>query len=199
MKRPNLFRNHVQFLFGLAVFHLWFCAPSQATTFEFESFLVGPINEFAHPDATAVYDDAANTLVVHLLVFGVDDAFLDAPTASPLTGTAGFVLDFPDLHHNPGGLHGAELDRELFDLTQTSTYSPAFLTGNGGTAAGAEAALLSALFGREAYIDVPEGEVGGGPWQIFLVPVPDLANTGLLLSLSLLAIVGLPRLRHVPS
>jgi hypothetical protein len=61
-----------------------------------------------------------------------------------------------------------------FDLTQTTTYSAAFLAAHGGTAAGAEAALADGLRVQHAYVDIhtsiyPGGEVRGYPaWLVFL-------------------------------
>jgi len=58
----------------------------------------------------------------------------------------------------------------VFDLTldteATSTYRAAFITANGGTTAGAEAAFLAALLSGNAYFNVhsslfPSGEIRG--------------------------------------
>jgi len=54
------------------------------------------------------------------------------------------------------------------DLTLTATYLSTFLTANGGTAAGAEAALVSGIVGAQAYVNVhdsvyPGGEIRGFP------------------------------------
>jgi hypothetical protein len=41
------------------------------------------------------------------------------------------------------------------DLTQSSSYSPAFISANGRTIATAEAALLAALAAGVAYLNIP--------------------------------------------
>lgn len=61
-----------------------------------------------------------------------------------------------------------------FDLTNPVTYNPAFLTANGGTAAGAEAALIAGLEAGNAYANIhdatyPGGEIRG---QLHVVPEP---------------------------
>jgi hypothetical protein len=54
----------------------------------------------------------------------------------------------------------------MFDLTLTSTYNSAFLTAEGGTAAGAETALIAGLNNGTAYANIhdttfPGGEIRG--------------------------------------
>ena len=43
---------------------------------------------------------------------------------------------------------------QTFDMTQASSYNPAFVTANGGTVAGAEAALLAGLHAGTAYLNI---------------------------------------------
>jgi hypothetical protein len=61
-----------------------------------------------------------------------------------------------------------------FDLTNSTTYSAAFLTATGGTAADAESALIAGLNGGQAYANIhstvdPGGEIRG---QLFAAPEP---------------------------
>ena len=77
-----------------------------------------------------------------------------------------------------------------FDLTSAASYSGAFLTANGGTAASAEAALLAGLNAGQAYANVhttnfPGGEIRG---QLAAVPEPATALLagGVLAALALL-------------
>jgi hypothetical protein len=68
-----------------------------------------------------------------------------------------------------------------FDLTASSTYNPAFVNAQGGTVAGAEAALVMALLAGETYINIhtsmfPNGEIRG-----FLGAVPEPATWAMML------------------
>jgi len=61
-------------------------------------------------------------------------------------------------------------------MTLLSSYNPAFVTANGGTAASAEAALLAGMVAQDSYLNIhtttfPSGEIRG-----FLVPVPEPAS-----------------------
>jgi len=50
----------------------------------------------------------------------------------------------------------------LFDLTLDGTYTAAFLTGSGGTAAGAEATLIAGLNAGMAYVNIHDAQFPGG-------------------------------------
>ena len=90
-------------------------------------------------------------------------------TASRLTGTAGVALVYPTFPDDPEGLPlGVTEGRAftVFDLTLASTFDPAFLAANGGTAASAMAALQVGFGTGKAYIEIdttsfPAGEIRG--------------------------------------
>ena len=70
-----------------------------------------------------------------------------------------------------------------FDLTLASTYTAGFVTASGGTAAGAEAALIVGLNGGQTYANIhnptyPGGEIRG---QLAAAPVPEPTTAGLML------------------
>jgi CHRD domain/PEP-CTERM motif len=68
-----------------------------------------------------------------------------------------------------------------FDLTMASTYNPAFVTAEGGTVAGAEAALETALLAGETYINIHTTNFGGGEIRGFLAAVPEPATWAMML------------------
>jgi hypothetical protein len=56
-----------------------------------------------------------------------------------------------------------------FDTTMESTFNPGFISSNGGTAAGAEAALLAGLNDGMAYFNIHTNMFGGGEIRADLV------------------------------
>jgi hypothetical protein len=69
-----------------------------------------------------------------------------------------------------------------FDLTLASSYNPAFITAQGGTVAGAEAALVAGIENDETYLNIhtvmfPGGEIRGA---LVPAPAPEPASLALL-------------------
>jgi hypothetical protein len=67
-----------------------------------------------------------------------------------------------------------------FDLTLLATYLPAFVTGNGGTAASAEVALIAGLNSGNAYVNIHNATFPGGEIRGFVVAVPETGSVMLL-------------------
>lgn len=69
-----------------------------------------------------------------------------------------------------------------FDLGDPAVYEPAFLASFGGTAAAASAALLDAMNGNLAYLDIHTTQYPGGEIRGFVVaaPIPEPATWGML-------------------
>jgi hypothetical protein len=75
----------------------------------------------------------------------------------------------------------------IFDMTQTSTWNPAFISANGNTPAGAEAALVAGAAAGRVYLNIHSSFALGGEIRGFLqegaaVPEPGtlaLVVTGL--------------------
>jgi hypothetical protein len=61
----------------------------------------------------------------------------------------------------------------ILDLTLASSYNPAYVTANGGTTAGAEAALASALATGQAYWNIHTQNFGNGEIRGFAVETPE--------------------------
>ena len=80
--------------------------------------------------------------------------------------------------------------QRTFDLTEASVYTASFLTDfGGGTAAGAEAALIAGLNDGLAYVNIHNESFPGGEIRGFLTAVPEPASV-LLLGVGLSLIVG---------
>ena len=69
----------------------------------------------------------------------------------------------------------------LFDLTQASTYNPAFVTAQGGTIAAAEAALETALLAGNTYLNIHTMAFPGGEIRGFLSAVPEPSTWAMML------------------
>lgn len=139
--------------------------------------------------AWVTYDSTAHTLHVQANFSGllglVSAAHIHAPTPSPNSGTAGVATPLPTFPGFPSGVTSGTYDA-LFDLTQTSSWNPSFISNNGGTTAGAEAALVAALQDQRAYFNIHTTLYPGGEIRGFLTPIPEpaagmwLAGLGLL-------------------
>jgi hypothetical protein len=121
------------------------------------------------------FNSIANNLIVHLDFSGLlgttTAAHIHSPTALPFTGTAGVATATPYFTDFPLGVTSGTYDH-TFDMTLLSSWNPAFVTANGGTAAGAEAALGASLAAGTAYLNIHSTVSAGGEIRGFLSPVP---------------------------
>jgi hypothetical protein len=141
---------------------------------------------------TLTLDDVLNSLRVEANWSGLSGALTNSHihccTAAPETGTAGVSIPtFLTL----GGTSGTY--DQTFDLTNPATWGSSFLTANGGTPAGAQAALVTGLNQGRAYLNLHTFTFGGGEIRGFpVVPEPATAAT-IVLGLGILARVSRPR------
>jgi len=168
-------------VFLAAVAALAFTSGAKASVISYFATLSGanesPANASTGTGTAEVdIDTVANTMHVHVIFSGLTSpttaAHIHSATASPETGTANVAVPFTDfLLSVTSGTYD-----QTVSLALDSTYSSAFLSANGGTAASAEAALLAGMAADEAYVNIhtlqyPAGEIRG-----FLVPAPEPAS-----------------------
>jgi len=122
------------------------------------------------------YNDVLHTLFVGFtfsnLLGTTTASHIHAATTSPFSGTAGVATTTPTFAGFPLGVTNGVYTNTL-DLTLSSSWNNAFITANGGTIAGAEAALAAAMASGRAYLNVHSSFAGGGEIRGFLVAVPE--------------------------
>src|SRR5262245_48242290 len=112
-------------------------------------------------------DTSAHTLHVNIVFTGLTSnttmAHIHCCIAPP--GNTGVATPVPAFPGFPLGVTSGTYEHTL-DLTQASSWNPAFITAHGGTPAGAEAALAQGAAAGFAYFNIhttnfPPGEIRG--------------------------------------
>lgn len=174
---------------------------SQATPIRFVASLTGasespPTGSPGIGFATVLLDIAAQTMQVIVSFSGL----LSPTTAShihccvPPGGNVMVATGVPSFLGFPLGVTSGSYDH-IFDLTQSATYNPAFVTAHGGTVASAEAAFIAGLLAGQTYLNIHTTQFGGGEIRGFLTVVPE-PSTLLLLGAGL-AVLGITRRRRL--
>jgi hypothetical protein len=95
-------------------------------------------------------------------------------------GNTGVATTTPTFTGFPSGVTSGTYDH-IFDLTNATSYNPAFVTANGGIVANAEATLLAGLDAGNAYLNIHTTNFGGGEIRGFLHAVPEPSTWAMLL------------------
>jgi hypothetical protein len=126
-----------------------------------------PVVSSATGTTTVVLDTNAHQLTITVTFSGLTSpttaAHIHCCVAPP--GNAGVATALPSFPGFPLGVTSGSFS-QVYDTTQASTWNPAFITGNGGTPLGAEAALAAGLASGQAYLNIhtttfPAGELRG--------------------------------------
>lgn len=179
---------------------------ANATVLTFTATLSGP-NE-SPPNAspgtgfvTVLYDNTAHTLGIDVSFSGLlgttTASHIHCCTTIPLTGTAGVATTTPSFTGFPLGLTSGSFNNTStpYDLTQASSWNPAFVSAHGGTTAGAEAFFATGLSSGTTYFNIHTSVVGGGEIRGFLTESVPEPGTVSLVGLGVLALGAFVRRR----
>jgi CHRD domain/PEP-CTERM motif len=141
--------------------------------------------------ATITVNNVANTININVSFSGLTagDTAAHIHCCVAPGGNAGVATVQPSFPGFPLGVTSGSINM-LFSLLDPAFYNPSFITANGGTAASAEAVLLSGMTAGQTYFNIHTGTNPGGEIRGFLVAIPEpgtfvlagLALAGLTLS-----------------
>ncbi|NGZ85640.1 CHRD domain-containing protein [Duganella aceris] len=161
-----------------------------------------PSNNSPGVGAAIVSFDASSHILQVNVAFGSlmgdsSAAHIHCCTPTAGTGTGGVATETPTFGGFPLGVHAGGYSN-TYDTTLLASWNSAFVTANGGTAAGAEAAFAAGLNSGKAYLNIhsslyPAGEIRGFLTPIAAVPEP---SSIAMLGLGLPAVLLMARRRR---
>jgi hypothetical protein len=124
--------------------------------------------------AIVTVDDILNTMEVNVTFSGLTSGNTAAHIHCCVApgGNTGVATVTPTFTGFPSGTTSGSYDH-VFDMTQASSYNPAFITANGGTATSAEAVLFAGLASDQTYLNIHTTNFAGGEIRGFLVATPE--------------------------
>ncbi len=140
---------------------------------------VPPTGSTAFGLTSVTVDDIANTMMVNVTFTGLitPAAAAHIHCCTPVGTNVGVAVGFTGFPAATSGTYN-----NTFDLLSSSIYTSGFLTFGGGTAAGAEAALLAGLASGHAYSNIHDSTFPGGEIRGFLTPVPEPGGWALMIA-----------------
>lgn len=162
-----------------------FASPAQASIIYEATLAPEAAGATGSGSVTVTYDPAAHTLGIEADWTGLSGtttlAHIHCCTAAPDVGTIGVAVTPGTLPGFPVGVTSGAYLSPVLDLKNLGTYTAAFVTNfGGGTAAGAEAALIAGMTSGTAYFNVHTDRFPGGEIRGFLRQVPEPATLALL-------------------
>jgi len=186
-RKEGVMQGTARVMRWLLAFGLGLAAPLASATVIYTSALSGAAESPSNASpgtgmAEVTIDSLAHTMRVEVsfsdLTGTTTASHIHCCTAVPGVGNVGVATQLPTFAGFPLGVTSGSYDH-LFDLTDLTSWNAAFVTAHGGTAAGAEAALLAGLDEGKAYLNVHTTTFGGGEVRGFL-QAPEPATLALL-------------------
>ncbi len=173
---------------------------AHAIVFNYQTPMDGPSESPANASpgtgfASLRYDNVAHTMRIQANFSGLTgtttQAHIHSPTVNPFLLTAGVATQLPSFSGFPLGVTAGSMDT-TFEMTLASTWNSSYVTANGGTTAGAEAAFAAQLSQGRAYFNIHSSTFPGGEIRGFFTLIPEPATMGLAAT-SVLALVAVGR------
>lgn len=157
-----------------------FATPTLAHELAYVATLSGP-NEFPANNSAgvgtvvAIVDLDLFTLELDVHFSGLSGtataSHIHGLTDQPLTGLANVATMLPSFVGFPAGIATGDYSH-TFDLTNASSYNPAFISANGGTISSASNALFRGFAQGRTYLNIHTTAFPGGEIRGFLLPDP---------------------------